>query len=49
MKTVSFCVCTRGPAACIRELLALVRPRVDEIVLAVDAAGISTPSPRAPI
>lgn len=37
--TISFCVCTRGPAARVRALLAHVRPHVDEIVLAVDGAG----------
>ncbi len=37
--TISFCVCTRGPAARVRALLSLVRPYVDELVLAVDTAG----------
>lgn len=34
--SISFCVTTRGPAARARALLSLVRPYVDEIVLAVD-------------
>lgn len=35
-RSVSFCITTRGPAARIHALLSLVRPYVDEIVLAVD-------------
>ena len=37
--TLSFCITTRGPADRARALLELVRPRVDEIVLAVDRNG----------
>ena len=37
--TLSFCITTRGPADRARALLELVRPRVDEIVLAVDRKG----------
>lgn len=37
--TISFCVCTRGPAARVHALLGHIRPHVDEIVLAVDKAG----------
>jgi|GEM_PF-182115 len=35
-QTISFCMTTRGPAARTHALLSLVRPFVDEIVLAVD-------------
>jgi hypothetical protein len=34
--SISFCMTTRGPAARAHALLSLVRPHVDEIVLAVD-------------
>lgn len=34
--SISFCMTTRGPAARARALLSIVRPYVDEIVLAVD-------------
>lgn len=34
--TLSFCITTKGPPARVRALLALLRPHVDEIVLAVD-------------
>src|SRR3954469_3733268 len=37
--TVSFCMTTRGPLPRIPRLLELVRPYVDEIVLAVDRMG----------
>ena len=37
--TLSFCITTRGPADRARALLELVRPHVDEIVLAVDRNG----------
>ena len=37
--TLSFCITTRGPADRARALLELVRPRVDEVVLAVDRNG----------
>jgi hypothetical protein len=37
--TLSFCITTRGHAERARALLELVRPRVDEIVLAVDRNG----------
>jgi hypothetical protein len=37
--TLSFCITTRGPAARARALLELVRPHVDEVVLAVDRNG----------
>src|SRR3954470_18001888 len=37
--TVSFCMTTRGPLPRIPRLLELVRPYVDEIVLAVDRTG----------
>src|SRR4051812_959144 len=37
--TVSFCMTTRGPLPRITRLLELVRPYVDEIVLAVDRTG----------
>lgn len=34
--TLSFCITTKGPPARVRALLSLLRPHVDEIVLAVD-------------
>jgi len=37
--TLSFCITTRGPADRARALLELLRPHVDEIVLAVDRNG----------
>ncbi len=37
--TISLCVASGGPAARTRALLEIVRPHVDEIVLAVDAAA----------
>lgn len=37
--TLSFCITTRGPAERVRALLSIVRPHVDEIVLAVDRDG----------
>src|SRR5688572_6934216 len=37
--SLSFCITTRGPADRARALLELVRPRVDEVVLAVDRNG----------
>src|SRR5688572_24748601 len=37
--SLSFCITTRGPADRARALLELVRPHVDEIVLAVDRNG----------
>jgi hypothetical protein len=37
--TISFCMTTRGPLPRIPRLLELVRPHVDEIVLAVDRTG----------
>jgi hypothetical protein len=37
--TLSFCITTRGPADRARALLDLLRPYVDEIVLAVDRQG----------
>lgn len=37
--TLSFCITTRGPADRARALLELVRPHVDEVVLAVDRNG----------
>src|SRR4051812_37124865 len=37
--TLSFAITTRGPADRVRALLELVRPHVDETVLAVDGAG----------
>lgn len=37
--TLSFCITTRGPAARTRALLEVVRPHVDEVVLAVDRRG----------
>jgi hypothetical protein len=37
--TLSFCITTRGPADRARALLELVRPHVDEIVLACDRDG----------
>jgi hypothetical protein len=39
MASVSFCMTTRGALPRIHALLSLVRPHVDEIVLAVDAGG----------
>jgi hypothetical protein len=39
MATISFCMTTRGPLPRIPALLSLVRPHVDEIVLAVDRTG----------
>ncbi|MEA2287536.1 MAG: hypothetical protein QOJ21_3579 [Solirubrobacteraceae bacterium] len=39
MASVSFCMTTRGALPRIHALLSLVRPHVDEIVLAVDASG----------
>jgi glycosyltransferase involved in cell wall biosynthesis len=37
--TLSFCITARGPAARVRTLLEIMRPHVDEIVLAVDRDG----------
>jgi hypothetical protein len=37
--SISFCIGTRGPADRARALLELVRPHVDEVVLAVDRKG----------
>jgi hypothetical protein len=37
--TLSFCITARGPAARVRALLEIMRPHVDEIVLAVDRDG----------
>jgi hypothetical protein len=39
MTSISFCMTTRGELPRIRALLELVRPHVDEIVLALDAGG----------
>jgi hypothetical protein len=39
MASISFCMTTRGELPRIRALLELVRPHVDEIVLALDAGG----------
>jgi hypothetical protein len=39
MPSISFCMTTRGPLPRIHRLLTLVRPYVDEIVLAVDRTG----------
>jgi hypothetical protein len=38
-QTISFCTTSRGPAARLRALLEIVRPYVDEIVVAVDRNG----------
>jgi hypothetical protein len=37
--SLSLCMMTRGPASRVRQILELWRPRVDEVVLAVDADG----------
>src|SRR4051812_29800070 len=37
--SISFCLTTRGPLPRLRVLLALVRPHVDEIVVALDRSG----------
>src|SRR4051812_13963847 len=37
--TLSLAITTRGPAGRVRALLELVRPHVDEIVLAADRSG----------
>jgi hypothetical protein len=39
MPSISFCITTRGYLPRVHGLLTLVRPHVDEIVLAVDSAG----------
>lgn len=39
MASISFCMTTRGELPRIQRLLRLVRPHVDEIVLALDASG----------
>jgi hypothetical protein len=38
-ETISFAIATRGPSRRVRALLELVRPHVDEVVLAVDRSG----------